>query len=165
MAGTTTRIALALACAAGLVAGMPGAGAAQLESANGHGTLDDGARQFSFNAKRDADGTVSGQAQLINTAGDGKPYRLHIDISCMHTVGNTAVLGGTTKSTSDPELVDAVFFTVQDNGEPGQGVDKISRAYFWDDDPNTTGDPMACTLTGPGDLPLETIEAGNIQAK
>jgi hypothetical protein len=83
----------------------------------------------------------------------------------MKVVGNIAIFGGTTTRTNDPNLVDAVFFTVQDNGEPGKNMDKISSVFFWDDDPNTTGDPQACLLTGPTDFPLETIESGNIQVR
>jgi len=83
----------------------------------------------------------------------------------MKVVGNIAVFGGTTKRTNDPNLVDAVFFSVQDNGEPGKDRDKISSVFFWDDDPLTQGDPQACLLTGALDFPLETIEAGNIQVR
>ncbi len=135
------------------------------DSANGHGTLD-GNRQFSFSARTHADGTVTGNAVLHNPnfQVDGKAYQLQVDISCMKVVGNIAVFGGTTKRTNDPNLVDAVFFSVQDNGEPGKN-DKISRVFFWDDDPTTTGDPQACQLTGPTDFPLETIERGNIQVR
>ena len=140
--------------------------AASGDSANGHGTLD-GNRQFSFSARTHADGTVTGNAVLRNPAFevDGKAYQLQIDITCMKVVGNIAVFGGTTKRTNDEGLVDAVFFSVQDNGEPGDGVDRISRAFFWDDDPATTGDPQACVLTGPTDFPLEPIEHGNIQVR
>jgi opacity protein-like surface antigen len=141
-------------------------------SASGSGALDNGARQFSFNAKQNADGTVTGQAELTNkdfTGANGtSPYKLHVDISCMKVVGNIAIFGGTTKRTNDPSLVDAVFFSVQDNGEPGKGADKISRAFFWDDDPATTGDPQSCQLVpfeGPDSFPLETIETGNVQVK
>ena len=150
-------------------------GAATDESANGHGTLlaqnADGKqvrRQFSLSARKQADGTVTGHAVLINPAFTGEnghsPYQLQVDISCMHVVGNIAVFGGTTRRTNDPNLVDAVFFTVQDNGEPGTN-DRISRVFFWDDDPNTTGDPQACLLTLPLDFPLEQIESGNIQVR
>ena len=76
-----------------------------------------------------------------------------------------AVFGGTTERTNDPNLVDAVFSTVQDNGEPEKGSDKISSVFFWDDDPTTQGDPQACLLTGPLDFPLETIQSGNIQVR
>lgn len=145
------------------------------ESANGHGTLEvqdgDGntvKRQFSFSARVHADGTVTGQAVLHNPAfegANGKPYQLKVDISCMRVVGNIAILGGTTERTNDPNLVDAVFFTVQDNGEPGKDRDKISSVFFWDDDPTTEGDPQACLLTGPTDFPLNTIDSGNIQVR
>jgi hypothetical protein len=145
------------------------------EHANGHGTLfatDENGRQvrrqFSFNARRNQDGTVRGNAVLHNPAfsgANGQNYQLQIDISCMKRYGNIAVFGGLTKRTNDPNLVDAVFFSVQDNGEPGRGVDKISRAFFFDDDPTTTGDPQICQNTGPNDFPLETIEAGNIQVR
>lgn len=169
----SVRALLALA-ATGVFVAVAAAEPPAGDSANGHGTLlaqdEDGKtvkRQFSFSARKHEDGSVTGQAQLVNPAFrvDGQPYRLHIDISCMHVVGNVAIFGGTTARTNDPGLVDAVFFTVQDNGEPGAGRDKISRAFFWDDDPATTGDPQACLLTGPADFPLETIEAGNIQVR
>ena len=145
------------------------------ESANGHGTLlvlnDEGdavRRQFSFSARREGDGSVKGQAVLHNPAFEGEngqPYQLKIAISCMHVVGNIAIFGGTVRRTNDPSLVDAVFFTVQDNGEPGRDRDKISSVFFWDDDPNTTGDPQACLATGANDFPFNTIESGNVQVK
>ena len=165
----TRKMSLVFA-AAFVVAGIAAPSFAQngKQQANGHGQLDS-ARQFSFSAQRRADGTVSGNATLVTpefTGANGhSPYQLQIDISCMHVVGNIAIFGGTTKRTNDPSLVDAVFFSVQDNGEPGNGRDKISRVFFWDDDPTTTGDPQACLLTGPTDFPLETITAGNIQVK
>lgn len=143
------------------------------ESASGHGTLlavnEDGKtvkRQFTFHARKSTDGTVTGQVVLRNPAfdgDDGKSYFLKGDISCLRVIGNIAILGGTPDRTNDANLNDAFFFTVQDNGEPGKNRDRISRAFFWDDDPTTQGDPQACLATGPGDFPLETIEAGNIQ--
>ena len=166
----------ALGCATLVVGGSGGASAAPVvESANGHGTLlvqnDNGdtvKRQFSFNAKKDADGTVTGQAQLVNKAFSGAdtpaPYRLHIDISCMQTFGNIAFFGGTVKSTNDPGLNDAVYFSVQDNGEPGD-QDRISRTFFYDDDPGTTGSPDLCLGNEPGDFPTEPIDGGTIQVR
>jgi hypothetical protein len=166
---TTITRTLAVLVTAALLA-VPGSAQAAptTDSANGQGILDSGARHFAFSAKRNTDGTVSGHANLRNTSfngDDGKAYYAHIDISCMNRVGNTVVMGGMVTKTNDANLVDAVFFTVQDNGEPGKGVDKISRAFFWDDDPTTTGDPQACLLTGVNDFPLEPIEKGNIQVK
>jgi hypothetical protein len=161
------KTAAMAALSLGLTAAVAQAGGVS-ESANGSGKLEAG-RQFSFNAKRNADGTVTGQATLVNSNFSGSsnpnsPYQLKIDITCMKVVGNKAVFGGTTKRTNDANLVDAVFFSVVDNGEPGKN-DLLSRAYFWDDDPNTVGDPQACQLTNPEDLLPEPIQSGNIQVK
>jgi hypothetical protein len=171
------RAAVAASALLAVVVGAPSAAQVLQESANGHGTLtsfdENGSprkRQFSFTAKRQPDGTVKGQAQLVNPAFGGSgsnnaPYQLHVDISCMKVVGNIAIMGGTTKRTNDANLVDAVYFTVQDNGEPGKGRDLMSRAFFFDDNPGSEGDPQLCLLTGPQDFPLEPIEAGNIQVR
>ena len=145
------------------------------EGANGQGTLlvpnADGnfvRRQFSFSARRNADGTVRGNAVLHNPAFEtdkNQRFQLQVDIQCMKVIGNVAFFGGTTRRTNDPNLVDAVFFSVQDNGEPGRDRDAISRAFFFDDDPNTTGDPQLCLGNQLGDFPMETIESGNVQVR
>lgn len=144
-----------------------GHGTLLVANADGHGST---RRQFSFGARMDSSGVVKGNAVLINPAfnGDrGQNYLLQIDISCMNVVGNTVFFGGTTKRTNDPTLVDAVFFGVQDNGEPGRNVDMITSAVFWDNDPNTTGDPGACVNIQPGDpnYTFYPIEAGNINVR
>ena len=171
MRPTARALALLGAAALGLC-GTTAAYAAPTVSASGAGTLvvDVGKRHFSFSAKQSPDGTVTGQAVLTNSSFTGEngtsPYKLHLDISCIKRFDNNIVyFGGTTKRTNDPNLVDAAFFAVQDNGEPGKGVDKLSRVFFWDDDPATTGDPQACRFNEAGDFPLETIETGNIQVK
>lgn len=158
-----------------LLSAAPRSAAQTQEAANGQGTLlvmnDNGdfvRRQFSLSARRQADGSVKGNAVLHNPAFEtakGQRYQLQIDISCMKVIGNVVFLGGTTRRTNDPSLVDAVFFSVQDNGEPGRDRDKISRAFFFDDDPNTVGDPQLCQGNVLGDFPLETIESGNIQVR
>ena len=145
------------------------------ESASGHGTLtvvdangDTVKRQFSFHARKSADGTVQGKVVLRNPAfagDDGKSFFLKGDISCMQVIGNIAILGGTPERINDALLNDAFYFTVQDNGEPGKDRDKISSVFFFDDDPTTQGDPQLCLLTGPNDFPLNTIDGGNIQVR
>ncbi len=159
---------------AGLLVSVKSMAGGNQQSANGHGTLnnpDGSKRQFSFNAQRKANGVVSGQAILHNPAfnGDnGNNYYLQVDITCMKVYGNLAVMSGTTRRTNDSNLVDVATFSVQDFGEPGKDNDKISRVFFFDDDPNTMGDPQVCEntpITGPEALPLETIAAGNIQVK
>jgi hypothetical protein len=125
-------------------------------------------RQFSFNAHLQNNGTVKGNAVLHNpafTGTNGQKYQLQVDISCMKVIGNTVFFGGLTKRTNDPNLDEAVYFSVQDNGEPGKGNDKISRVFFFDDDPNTTGDPQLCQGNVIGDFPMETIESGNISVR
>ena len=142
-------------------------------SANGEGKLPvkkdiwrSGERQFSFNVQTAADGSITGQAILVDPeaegAAPGEPYTLEVEISCMYVVGNVAFFGGMTTRTSDPGLVDAAYFSVEDSGN---GIDKISRVYFFDDDPNTIGDPQLCTANRPGDFPMEPIESGDITVR
>ena len=147
------------------------------ESANGHGTLlvqdEQGntvRRQFSFSARRSADGSVKGNAILHNPAfngANGRNFQVKVEISCLKVVGNTAVFGGTVKRSNDPNLVDTVFFSVEDNGEPGKGNDRISGLFFNDSDPNANpGDPQTCLTLDPGNFePLSVIDGGNIQVK
>jgi hypothetical protein len=130
---------------------------------SGQGTIEDG-RTFVVNARIEEDGTVNGKAILVNRNFSGEkgkgPYTLHVDISCAKQLDeNTIIIGGSTARTNDPNLVDAVFFSVQDNGSDG---DQVSRAYFWDDDPATVGDPDSCQLSTLADVPLEPVERGNI---
>jgi hypothetical protein len=129
---------------------------------SGQGTLEDG-RTFSVSAVLYQDGTARGQATLINRnfSGDTNrgPYKLHIDITCAKQLDDgTVTIGGYTRRTNDSNLVDAVFFTVEDNGKD----DLLSRAHFWDDDPATMGDPAACQLVSNGDFPMEEVIRGNI---
>jgi hypothetical protein len=129
---------------------------------SGQGTIEDG-RTFSVSAVLYQDGTARGQATLINRnfSGDkGKgPYTLHIDISCVKQLDDgTVVVGGSTRRTNDSSLIDAVFFSVKDDGKD----DLLSRAFFWDDDPTTTGDPATCQLVNEGDFPMEQVIRGNI---
>ena len=159
---------IALASIAALAAPAIAATSAQV---SGQGALStDPRRTFSVSAKINGDGTASGRATLVNkafTGANGKaPYLLQVDISCGKVLDDhTVILGGSTKRTNDPSLVDAVFFSVQDNGEPGAGKDKISRAYFWDNDPSTQGPPSACVNSTLADVPLETIVSGNLNVK
>ncbi|PYS99638.1 MAG: hypothetical protein DMF63_11190 [Acidobacteria bacterium] len=146
-------------------------------AANGSGSLTNGIqpngrpfkRQFSFSARTSADGTVTGNAILHSAFDDGahgnQPYALQIDISCMRVVGNVAFFGGTTRRTTDPNLVDAVYFSIEDNGNPGANNDRLSLAYFFDDDPGTMGDPQLCQQIPLGTFPMETINSGNISLR
>jgi hypothetical protein len=159
---------LMCATAAVLAFAGPAWGAETVATASGQGQVEDG-RTFAFTVEIFADGTADGMAVLVNRNFSGasgtSPYKAKFEIKCAQRVGNTVVFGGTTNRTNDPNWVDAAFFSVQDHGEPGKGVDKVSRVFFWDDNPTTTGDPMACLLTPINLFPLETIQAGNVQVK
>jgi hypothetical protein len=127
---------------------------------SGQGTIEDG-RTFSLSAVLYQDGTVKGQATLINRnfSGDsGKgPFKAHFDISCVRQLDdNTLVIGGFANRINDANLVDAVFFSLRDDGKD----DLLSRAFFFDGDPNTTGDPSACQISSA--FPMEEVIRGNI---
>jgi hypothetical protein len=166
-------LAIASCVALGLtgVAGLNSAQAApSVQSANGQGSLDGQDRHFAFNAKRAADGTVSGHVTLINKAFSGDsghgPYRLQGDIECFVVVGNIATSGGTVRRTNDSNLTDTFYFRVQDNGEPGANNDQISRVAFFDEDETTTGDPALCENPGTAEYTqMVPIESGNIQVR
>lgn len=156
----------------GLISGDKTAAQSNQESANGHGTVmvkdqngKDVRRQFSFSARKNADGTVNGTAVVHNPAFTGakgnSSYRANFDISCLKVVGNIAIMGGSVKSTNDPNLTTAAFFTVQDNGEPGKDRDMISSVFFSDG----TNTPADCEQVTTSDFPLMPIEAGNIQVR
>ena len=138
-------------------------------SSNGHGTIllqnTEGKtvrRQFSFSARVNADGTVQGTAILHNPSFDPK-YSTQINITCLQVVGNRASFGGSIRKTTDPvfnDEFDAAFWTVFDNGEPGNGSDTISEMFF-----DNVVEPSACQFIGADDFPQIPIESGNVQVR
>jgi len=91
-------------------------------------------RTFSFSAVQYADGTARGNAQIASRKFqlDNRELVIHMSIDCLHVLpdGKTAQLSGVVTRTSypDPEVPigEVHRFSVQDNGEPGAGVDKFS---------------------------------------
>ena len=138
-------------------------------SASGHGTilLQNTAgktvrRQFTFSARIMPDGTVQGSAVIHNPSFDPK-YDAQFNITCLQIVGNRASFGGSVRKTSDPvfnDEFDAAFFTVFDNGEPGNGNDTISEVFF-----DNVVEPSACQFIGADDFPQIPIESGSVQVK
>lgn len=139
------------------------------ESANGQGVFinADGSRsQFSFNARRNPNGKVTGQAILRNPsyrAGNGQNEHIKIDISCLTVIGNIAILGGMTKRKNNQAKAEAAYFAVKDNGNPG--ANEIFRGFFFDDHPSTDGDAQICQTLEPEILVLEPIAEGDIEVK
>ena len=142
------------------------------DSASGQGILvneDKSRSDFTFSAKRNPNGKVTGSATIRNPsykAGNGQTEKIKIDITCLRIVGNFALLGGTTKRKNSQARAEAIYFAVGDNGT-GQtgGADTIFRGFYFDDDPATDGDPLLCQSISPSVVVLEPIVAGNIQVK
>jgi hypothetical protein len=122
-------------------------------------------RTFAFSAVRYADGTASGQAQIESRKFDN--LVIHMTIDCLYVLpdGKTAQLSGVITRTSYP-FADAPVgevhrFTVQDNGEPGAGVDKFSgvppNPLARDCDDADFGAPAPARVA-----PTRTVERGNI---
>jgi hypothetical protein len=142
--------------------------AARKPSASGHGTIllqnTEGKtvrRQFSFSARINSDGTVSGTAIIHNPSFDPK-YSAQFDITCLQIVGNRASFGGSVRKTTDPvfnDEFDAAFFTVFDNGE-GAGNDTISEVFF-----DNVVEPSTCQFIGADDFPQIPIESGSVQVR
>jgi hypothetical protein len=123
---------LLLAAAVGLVA-IPAAPAAQtgapVISASGgvHWTIplpnpfgvEVRNQPLAFNAKKDADGSVSGQFEYHQIV-EGESFNFHVAVTCMNVYdGNRAKIGGVIKNSNDPTLPPGTFawFQVFDNGE------------------------------------------------
>ena len=159
------RILLASLAGVALIA-LPAVASADTR-VNGQGMIADG-RTFAVSATITAGGAASGHATLINRgfSGDsGKgPFRDHIDITCGYRASpTTVVLGGTSRSNDSNLNGEAVFFTIQDNGNPGKNSDAASGANYFDGDPDTTGtaDPATCLATGATDFGSATVLRGN----
>ncbi len=141
------------------------------DSADGQGTLvneDSSQSEFTFNAKRNPNGKVTGSATLRNPsykAGNGQTEKIKIDITCLKVVGNVAVMGGTTKRKNSQAKTEAIYFAVEDNGDTGAGTDAIFRGFYFDDDPATEGDPQRCQSIETNVVVLEPIVAGDIKVK
>jgi hypothetical protein len=81
-------------------------------------------RTLSFNARKYADGTVTGQFEYQQVV-EGDAFKFNVNVTCMNIYdGNRAKIGGLVTVSSDPTLPAGVFawFSVFDNGE---GVDAL----------------------------------------
>lgn len=124
-------------------------------------------RTFAFSAVQFADGTAQGNAQIESRKFD---LVIHMRIDCLHVLpdGRTARLSGVVTRTSRP-FADAPVgevhrFSVQDNGEPGRGVDKFSgvppNPLARECDDADFGAPEPSRVA-----PSRTVERGEIQVR
>jgi hypothetical protein len=132
-------------------------------SANGQATLTlpylNGTQHFSFQAKTDGSGNVTGS---FETKSAGQDIRVHGNIDCLRVLpdGKTAIMTGVVTQVVGngfPIAVgDRVWFKVQDNGEGANAAgDKFTDYYLF-------GGSCSNELNF---LPLNTITGGNIQVK
>jgi hypothetical protein len=175
-----TAALAALVLVAVVVPGAPGAQNPVVHSATGAGHQDDVDvatgevfnRTFSFSAVQYADGTANGNAQIASRKfqQDGRELVVHMRIDCLHILddGKTAQLSGVITRTSFPfeeaPVGEVHRFTVQDNGEPGVGVDKFSgvppNPLARDCDDADFGQPQPARVA-----PTRTVNRGNIQVR
>jgi hypothetical protein len=131
----------------------------QMVTGSGHLTLEGSARKFAVSARKAADGTASGQAQIIAGNADNT---IHIAIDCVVISGNTAVLSGVTTREALFPPGEAVFFAVQDNGQgAGSPADRVSLAFI-----GGAPLPNLCELVGfPPASFLLPVEQGDISVR
>jgi len=148
------RLVLALAGAAALIAGAaaPAAdpsGSPVTASANGsaHWTIplpnpfgvEVGNRTLSFNARKYADGTVTGRFEYHQVV-EGEAFIFNVDVSCLNVYdGNRAKLGGVVSVSNDPTIPPGTFawFSAFDNGEGSSAApDRSSLVGFGDEAAN-----------------------------
>ena len=90
-------------------------------------------RALSFNARKDADGSVTGRFEYHQVV-EGEAFKFNVDVTCLNVYdGNRAKLGGVITVSSDPTLPVGVFawFSVFDNGEGANAApDRSSLVGF-----------------------------------
>jgi hypothetical protein len=179
-AAVSVSVVTGLVVAAILAPSAPGADNPVVHWATGSGHQDDVDvateevfnRTFSFSAVQYADGTAKGNAQIASRKfqQDGKELVIHMAIDCLLVLddGKTARLSGVITRTSFPfaeaPVGDVHRFTVQDNGEPGAGVDKFSgvppNPLARNCDDADFGEPAPARVA-----PTRTVNRGNIQVR
>jgi len=150
-----------LVLAASVAAGVGTAGSNGLvASATGSGQSTAGGEQrtFAFTARKYADGSVKGEAQLNNRSQD---RRFHMSLDCLVVSGNKAYMSGVVDSSSIPSDVGTAWdFEVVDNGEGSNApADQITLIYNF-------GPAFPCSNAA-AQASLNTvlfpIESGNVQ--
>ena len=159
------RVLVILALAASAVLGVlsataPAAPNAVVNSATGSGhRISSGEfRSFSFSARRYADGSSKGQAEVHARSLDAFA---HIAIDCLRVLpGGVAHMSGTVTKTSDPTVFipnEYVHFAVDDNGEGAKSPpDRVTGI--------PENEPVRCD----GPLPtaaFNDILRGNVQVR
>jgi len=158
-----TTVIAATGLLGALVATAPGASNPVVSSATGSGhRISSGEfHSFSFSARRYADGTANGEAQVYPR---GLDAFAHIEIDCLELrPENIAHMSGVITKSSDPAVFipgEHVHFAVQDNGEgAGAPPDKVTGI--------PEDEPVTCTgqLPGPPKTSFSNVLRGNVQVR
>ncbi len=126
---------------------------------SGHFRINGKLRNFAFNAREYADGTVDGQWQVHNRKMDAKG---HGEVTCLTFIGNQAWLGGfATSGVASAPPNNEVAWRVVDNGEGKNALpdDQISLQFFT----GPAGFASSYCDATPAAPDLNDIEAGNIK--
>ena len=131
-------------------------------AASGQGTIEwpgiEGKRHFSFHARTNKDGSVSGSGVLTYTKGD---LKVKFSIDCITVNGNTAVMAGniTSHSTSPENVGLSCSLIVRDNGEGKNADPDQMQAFITYTNPNFDSD---CD-TNYAEFPFNDVLEGNVQ--
>jgi hypothetical protein len=126
-------------------------------------TVEGQQRTLAFTAVKLSDGTVRGQALIINRV---NAFRTHVEIDCLKIVDNVALISGVitrADERDDPGVVGWTrAFAVQDNGQGADAPDQVTSTSFVFP-PGT----LTCLDFEPADAApfFVPIEAGNIQVR
>ena len=136
----------------------PSATGGVVSSANGSGHITAGGerRTFAFTATKRADGTVTGQVQVISRSLDTV---VHFEVDCLLVVGNVAHRSGITTRSSNPAeapVGELRRFVVMDNGEGSSATDLISTIPV---------NPAGETCENSSLDPVREVEEGNVQVR
>jgi hypothetical protein len=139
---------VALACLFAVPVAPAGSGAARVSASGGvHWTIplpnpfgvEVWNRTLAFNARKDADGGVSGRFEYHQVV-EGEAFRFNVEVTCLNVYdGNRAKIGGIIRVSNDPTLPAGgyAWFQVFDNGEgAGAPPDRSSLIGFGDEAAN-----------------------------
>jgi hypothetical protein len=120
--------------------------------------LEGGWRNFSFTARKYADGRVRGEYQLKNR---NTEFKAHGSVTCFEVVDNQVWLGGFEEQGDGADAPNSVYWTVVDNGQGSEAPpDQISLRGR-----STAMSMGSAYCTYKWDRVLYDVESGNIQIK
>jgi hypothetical protein len=132
-----------------------------VQSINGNADIDapEGLRRMEINARKSADGTVSGKFYLKQEWGDKNTYEA--DVVCFTIVGNRAYVGGVLTAVNGVPIEDYASLRVVmvDNGEGANAApDQSSQAFSL----QQPGQPQLFCNNASLVLPMYDLVRGNL---